>query len=231
VIARRETSLCSHRPDAALAMRSATSAPRVTRPREFWLRVLFALDIVGAGVPGSLLLVSPHVIGEWLFGGDLSPDAATSVLGSIWIALGLLSIAGLAWPVAFSPILLVQLTYKLTWLLAVALPTVATGRPVPLLAAVVSAIWVIAVAAAVPWRLLLHSGNSPPTERDESLWDAQKEESTQVEGSTDVRTDQSVLVAGSLRARKSARRSTRQQIPVTPASERNIPPHGPRRPR
>ncbi|HEX6985574.1 MAG TPA: hypothetical protein VF170_09365, partial [Planctomycetaceae bacterium] len=73
--------------------------------RRFWLRVLFGLDVIGAGGPGVLLLAAPETASRWLFAGGLTPDAGTAVLGCVWAALGLLSIAGLFRPVTFSPVL------------------------------------------------------------------------------------------------------------------------------
>jgi len=120
----------------------------------FWLRVLFALDIVGAGGPGVLMLAAPDKAADLLFAGDLAADAGTQVLGCIWVALGLLSIAGLLRPLTFSPVLLVQFAYKLIWLLAIGLPAAATGdRVSPVLTAIFAG-WVAAVGFAAPWRVL-----------------------------------------------------------------------------
>ena len=122
--------------------------------RRVWLRVLFALDFVGAGGPGVLMLAAPDKAGDLLFGGNLSPDAATRVLGCVWIALGLLSVAGLMRPVRFSPVLLVQFAYKLVWLIAIGLPTIAAGGSVPPVLAAIFVMWVLAVGIAAPWRVL-----------------------------------------------------------------------------
>lgn len=129
--------------------------------RRVWLRVLFALDIVGAGGPGVLMLAAPDKAGELLFAGNLSPDAATRVLGCVWIALGLMSVAGLMRPVRFSPVLLVQFAYKLVWLLAIGLPTILAGGSVPPVLTVIFAAWVLAVGIAAPWRTLLAPETAP----------------------------------------------------------------------
>jgi hypothetical protein len=42
--------------------------------------------------------------------------------GGHWLAILLLSIVGLFWPVRFAPVLIHQLIYKVTWLLYYALP-------------------------------------------------------------------------------------------------------------
>lgn len=126
----------------------------VSERRRFWLRVLFALDVIGAGGPGVLMLVAPEVANRLLFAGELTPDAATRVLGCVWVSLGLLSIAGLFRPVTFSPVLLVQFGYKLVWLVVVGFPTLMTGEPVPWVLAGIFAGWVAAVGVATPWSAL-----------------------------------------------------------------------------
>lgn len=140
---------------AARPVPAQSRGDEVSQSRRVWLRVLFALDILGAGGPGVLMLAAPDKAGDLLFGGDLTPDAATRVLGCVWIALGLLAVAGMLRPVTFSPVLLLQFGYKLVWLSVVALPAAVAGEPVPPVLAIVSAGWVVAVGIAVPWGDLL----------------------------------------------------------------------------
>jgi hypothetical protein len=46
-----------------------------------------------------------------------------------WGALSLLSIIGVRYPLKMLPLLFMQFTYKLIWVLAVALPRISTGAP------------------------------------------------------------------------------------------------------
>jgi hypothetical protein len=48
--------------------------------------------------------------------------------GSIFLALGLISLMGLRSPLKFAPVLLLELVYKPIWLVAVALPLFLKGR-------------------------------------------------------------------------------------------------------
>lgn len=137
----------------------------VPEARRFWLRVLFAFDILGAGGCGLLVLAAPDLARRWLFAESFTPDASGNVLGCIWIALGLLSIAGLVRPVTFSPVLLVQFAYKLTWLLAIALPSAVAGGAVPSVLALIFGGWVIAVGVTVPWRHLFVPASLPPEQQ------------------------------------------------------------------
>jgi len=48
---------------------------------------------------------------------------------SFWGALSLLCIIGLRYPLKMLPLIFLQFTYKLIWMLAVALPRLSTGAP------------------------------------------------------------------------------------------------------
>lgn len=122
--------------------------------RRFWLRVLFALNALGAGGCGLLVLTAPELAAEYLFAGDFVPDESSRVLGCIWVALGLVSIAGLLRPVTFCPVLVIQFVYKLAWLLAIGAPAFAKGETVPAILALIFGGWVVAVGVTVPWRIL-----------------------------------------------------------------------------
>lgn len=154
--------------DAGFAASPPAPAPgaAVTPARRLRLRVLFALDVVGAGGPGVLMLLAPDKASDLLFSGRLESNAGTQVLGCIWVALGLLSVAGVLRPVRFSPVLLVQFAYKLIWLLAVGLPAAVSGAGVPPVLTAIFAGWVVAVGFAAPWRLLFGprpAGAAPET--------------------------------------------------------------------
>lgn len=48
---------------------------------------------------------------------------------AVWGALSLLSLIGIRYPLKMLPLLFVQFTYKLIWILAVALPRISSGAP------------------------------------------------------------------------------------------------------
>lgn len=50
------------------------------------------------------------------------------VLLAIWIAFDILLFAGIFWPLACAPVLVIQLLYKLIWLLLIALPIWCRGQ-------------------------------------------------------------------------------------------------------
>jgi hypothetical protein len=130
------------------------AATSVTARQMFWLRVLFALDVIGAGAPGVLLLVQSAAAIDWFFAGGAAPGPATSMLGCLWLAMGALAVAGLFRPVALSPLFVLQLIYKGCWLAFVAAPALSRGEAFSPIVAGVFLAWTVAVAITVPWRAL-----------------------------------------------------------------------------
>jgi hypothetical protein len=84
----------------------------VSTLRLYLMRAVFLLNFVVLGSDvWPALLNHPE---PW--------DTVKSAAFSFWAALSLLSLLGLRYPVKMLPLLLFQLTYKVIWLLAVALP-------------------------------------------------------------------------------------------------------------
>ncbi len=53
------------------------------------------------------------------------------MVGSLWFAILVASVAGLIWPSYFSPLLIVQVIYKSVWLVLFVLPLWRAGETVP----------------------------------------------------------------------------------------------------
>lgn len=117
------------------------------------MRLVYAYNILGAGVVGAILLLAPGFATRQLFAGTMKPDASTAVLGSIWLAVGALSVLGLFFPAQMSSIFLVQLVYKMVWLLGVALPAVLVGRAgsISLVMTAMFVVWVVVLPFAIPF--------------------------------------------------------------------------------
>lgn len=90
----------------------------VSTIRMYALRLLYLLNFVGLG-----LTVWPAVV---------SPDKPLGLIDgaafSFWAALSALMGLGLRYPLQMLPLLLLQLSYKVVWLLAVALPLWSAGN-------------------------------------------------------------------------------------------------------
>lgn len=64
-----------------------------------------------------------------VFEGKIDESAGLRLLvGSLWFAILVCSVAGLAMPRLFAPLLVVQIIYKSLWLLLFVAPLVAAGR-------------------------------------------------------------------------------------------------------
>ena len=121
-----------------------------------WMRFMYALNLLAAGVPGLLVLFGP------VFSLSSVPQDRLyfGVLGSIWLTIGALSVLGLRRPLQFSAIFVVQIVYKVVWFVAVLLPLAVAGElrfdAVPL--AAFFALAIVVCSVATPWAYLLGGG-------------------------------------------------------------------------
>jgi len=92
-----------------------------------WLKGMYILTIIHAGGSGLGMILIPSTIRS-IFGWPSQDPIVFGICGSIWVACGLLSILGLRSPLKFSPLLLLQLTYKVVWFVGVILPALIAGN-------------------------------------------------------------------------------------------------------
>lgn len=92
-----------------------------------WLRAMYIYTIVGAGGFGLGMIIMPELVKK-TFAWPVNEPIAFGILGSVFVASGLLSILGLRAPLKFAPVFLFQLFYKSVWFIAVALPLLLAGR-------------------------------------------------------------------------------------------------------
>ncbi len=89
----------------------------VGRVRLYAMRAVFFLTFIG---------LAPSAWQQILFPSEtLQPFYGIAI--SFWAALSVLAILGIAYPMRMLPLLLLQLTYKATWLLGVGLPLWSQG--------------------------------------------------------------------------------------------------------
>jgi hypothetical protein len=93
--------------------------------RRGWLIGMYILTIVHAGGSGLGMILMPDTIRS-IFGWPSQNPITFGICGSVWLAFGLLSILGLRSLVKFSPLLLLQLCYKIIWFIGVLLPFLVT---------------------------------------------------------------------------------------------------------
>lgn len=125
----------------------------VSPRRRTVLRAMYAANIVGAGLPGALMTFAPSWAMESMFGGA-QDRIVFGVTGAVWLAIGLLSVAGLFRPLAFATVFVLQIVYKGIWVGAVALPMLAAGErtadvtPYAIFFGLVVGLWLLGVPFA-----------------------------------------------------------------------------------
>ncbi len=119
------------------------------------LRIVYAANVLVAGWIGLSSLFSPPTAARTVFEGAYPPTETMRLVGCLWLAIAVLSAAGLVWPRPFAAVLVLQLVYKGTWLLVVGWPAVRAGQPVPAGMAWFFLAWVLVLPFIIPWRQLV----------------------------------------------------------------------------
>lgn len=117
-----------------------------------WLKFLYIYTIVVAGGFGLGILLAPEVI-KSVTGWPLEEPIAVGIVGSVYIAFGIMSIFGLRSPLKFAPVLLLQLCYKSIWLIVVILPLLVAGwlPGYAIIIAIVFATFIVGGLIAIPF--------------------------------------------------------------------------------
>ena len=126
-----------------------------TNIRWGWLKGMYIFTIIHAGGTGLGIILIPSIVRS-AFGWPSQDPIVFGICGSVWVAFGLLSILGLRSPLNISPVLLLQLCYKLVWFIGVILPVLIAGEfPAYGIAYVVFfVIYIIGDLIAVPFSYL-----------------------------------------------------------------------------
>jgi hypothetical protein len=103
---------------------------------------------------GFALMFVGLVIRKWPLLADIQRmEVYEGVTLALLVAMSLLSLLGLRYPVKMLPVLLFETTWKLLWLSLVALPTAMDGDLSPKMSEVaVNCSLVVLIIAAIPWR-------------------------------------------------------------------------------
>lgn len=139
-------------------MRKGTAAEAAEaamgRARSRLLRGMYGVNVVGAGIPGLATVISPEFTAGYVFGAAQDP-VSLRMLGSVWLAVGALSISGFRRPLRFSAVFPVEALYKSVWLATVAPALLRGERPEVAPMAALFVVWVAADLIATPWTYLL----------------------------------------------------------------------------
>jgi hypothetical protein len=121
--------------------------------RRRWLRAMYVYTAIVAGGFGLAVVLVPARV-QSIFGMPSQDPVVFGLNGSLFLSFGLAAIAGVRAPLKYCPVLLIELMYKLIWLLGVVLPLVLQGE-FPASAAVQVVIFVTFVVGdlvAIPFR-------------------------------------------------------------------------------
>ncbi len=123
------------------------------------LRIMYGAAVVGAGIVGAMTLIAPATAGRYIFANATEVDVFLRILGALWLAIGLVAVAGFADPVRYLPVLLIQLLYKSAWLAFAAYPALASGRSSGglIVLTVLFTMWVLALMVLIPFPALTFS--------------------------------------------------------------------------
>jgi hypothetical protein len=105
------------------------TSPTLRTHRTWPLRACLALNLVGAGVPGALLLARPDLAPD--IAGEAAAPEVARLVGAIWCSVGIVSLLGLARPHEMRGLLATQVVYKSLYVVGVGLPAIAAGTASP----------------------------------------------------------------------------------------------------
>ncbi len=115
------------------------------------IKIIYLANIVVAGYIGIASLFFPRMSATTVFQNAYTTTELIRLIGCLWLAIALISVLGLWRPLAFSPVLLLQLIYKGTWLLVVALPAIKNNQVYPSGMAGFFLVWVLVLPFVIPW--------------------------------------------------------------------------------
>lgn len=116
------------------------------------MKLMYAANVIVAGWISITSIFYPERAISTIFQNASPPTEMTRLVGCLWLAIAILSLLGLWRPMTFAPIFLVQLIYKGTWLVVVALPAIQNSKPYPTGMAGFFLIWVIILPFIIPWK-------------------------------------------------------------------------------
>ena len=118
------------------------------------LKIVYGANVLVAGWVGLNAFWHPKQAVNTVFTNAYPHSEYIRLVGALWLAIAVLSALGLWKPITFSSVLLIQLIYKGSWLLMVALPALQKGDSFPRSMAVFFLIWVLILPFVIPWKAL-----------------------------------------------------------------------------
>ena len=118
------------------------------------LYLVYLANLIVAGWISITSLFFPKLAKATVFSDAVEYSELIRLVGALWGAIFVLSLLGLGWPKQMQLVLLFQLIYKSSWLIAVAAPALYKGHPFPMAMAVFFVIWCLVLPFAIDWNYL-----------------------------------------------------------------------------
>jgi len=120
-----------------------------------WLKGMYIYTMLGAGLTGLFMILMPQTYSS-MVNLPIQEPINFGILGSVYLAFGLISILGLRSPLKFVPILLAEITYKTIWFIGVILPLILKGQfpQYALMNTIIFATFIIGNAIAIPFKYI-----------------------------------------------------------------------------
>ncbi|MBP8239443.1 MAG: hypothetical protein KAX50_05760 [Saprospiraceae bacterium] len=115
------------------------------------IKLVYIANIIVAGYIGITSLFFPKLSSATIFQNAYPGTDIVRLVGCLWLAIAVLSVFGLWRPLTFSPVLLLQLIYKGSWLLVVAIPAMKNNQTYPSGMALFFLVWVLILPFVIPW--------------------------------------------------------------------------------
>lgn len=116
--------------------------------------LVYIANIFVAGAISISSLFQPHKAVQTVFENAVAYSEVLRLVGALWWAIFIISLLGLVFPNQMRFIFFFQFIYKLTWLLAVALPAFLNNQVFPRSMALFFVVWVVILPFVIPWKQL-----------------------------------------------------------------------------
>ena len=116
------------------------------------IKIMYAANVIVAGWISISSLFYPKMAQQTIFTNAFAYSEAIRLVGALWFAIFILSVAGLFYPREMVFVLIFQLIYKSTWLMVAAVPAIIKTNPYPKAMALFFLVWVIILPFVIPWK-------------------------------------------------------------------------------
>jgi hypothetical protein len=122
-----------------------------------WLKGMYIYTILASVLSGLGMILMPKTYVS-MFNLPVQEPINFGILGSVYLAFGLISILGLKSPLKFVPILFAEITYKTIWFLGIIFPLIFKGQfpQYALINTIIFATFIIGNAIAIPFKYLFN---------------------------------------------------------------------------